>query len=60
MVAVTYLSIGGPPSSPPTALFLRIRRTAIAIAASVQNRVTENAKLKLTKKKIYWIILLNK
>lgn len=44
--AVIYFATGGPPSSPPMALLRRIRRIMIAIAASEQKIVTENAKLK--------------
>lgn len=43
--AVMYLAHGGPPSSPPMDLFLRIIRMMIAITASEQNSVTEKAKL---------------
>lgn len=45
-VAVIYFITGGPPSSPPTALLLRASRIMIAIIASEQKIVTENAKLK--------------
>ena len=45
-VAVMYLITGGPPNSPPTLLLLRTRRIMIAMTASVQNSVTEKAKLK--------------
>lgn len=40
-----YFMTGGPPSSPPTALLLRISRMMIAIIASEQKIVTEKAKL---------------
>lgn len=43
--AVMYLGTGGPPSSPPTALFLRNSRIMIAMRAPEQKIVTEKAKL---------------
>lgn len=45
--AVMYFGIGGPPSSPPIALHLRTKRIKMAITASEQNSVTENARLKM-------------
>lgn len=51
-VAVMYFMRGGPPSSPPIALALRANKIRIAIAASEQNSVTENAKLMKRVKKI--------
>ena len=44
--AVIYFGIGGPPSSPPIALHLLTNRIKIAITASEQKTVTENARLK--------------
>ena len=46
-VAVIYFGMGGPPSSPPTALLLRISKIIIAIAAPLQKIVTEKAKLEI-------------
>lgn len=43
--AVTYLGTRGPPNSPPMALLLRTNKMRMAIAASEQKSVTENAKL---------------
>lgn len=41
-----YLGTGGPPNSPPIDLFRRKSKIRITKAASEQNSVTENAKLK--------------
>lgn len=45
-VDVIIFASGGPPSSPPIALHLLIKRIMIAIKASEQKSVTEKAKLK--------------
>jgi hypothetical protein len=45
--AVMYLGTGGPPSSPPMALFLRMSKIMMAIRAPEQKIVTEKAKLKV-------------
>lgn len=47
MALVNRFRTTGPPNSPPTTFERRSTKTAIAIAASVQNRVTQNAKLKI-------------
>lgn len=48
------MNVGPPNSPPPIDLLRRINRISIAITASEQNSVTENAKLKIehTKKKL--------
>lgn len=47
MALVHRFRTTGPPNSPPTTLERRSSKIVIATNASVQNRVTQNAKLKI-------------
>jgi len=53
-----YLAGRGPPSSPPIFGCLRINRMIMAMHASEQNSVTENAKLNKKKIKFYYFMLI--